>query len=94
MRVQLSLKYSDSEVFQLSSETEPFVLYMQECAQICWDLCVQTPPMVLDYHETEFSDELHTRFYNSDMSSTAILLYHWPTLLQTSAPISRGVVQT
>ncbi len=92
--MQLSLKYSDSEVFRLASETEPFSMYVRECTQICWDLCVQTPPMVLDYHEMEFNDDLHTRFYTSDMSSTSILLYHWPTLLQASAPISKGVVQT
>ena len=94
MRVQLALKYSSSEVFALASETDPFCVYVRECAQICWDLCVQTPPMILDYHEKEFNEDLHTRFYCSDTSSTSILLYHWPTLLQASAPISRGVVQT
>ena len=74
---------------------EEFSLYVRECGQVCWDLCVQTPPMIIDYSETEFNFDLHTRFHQSNVNSSAILLYHWPTLLQTTAgPISRGVVQT
>ena len=76
VQMQMLLKYSNSEIFRLVSEMEPFAVYVRECAQICWDLCVQTPPMLLDYHETEFNEDLHTRFYNSDMSSTSVLLYH------------------
>lgn len=93
--VQLSLKYSDSEVFKRVSGMEEFCSYVRECGQVCWDLCVQTPPMIIDYSETEFNFDLHTRFHQSNVNSSCILLYHWPTLLQTTAgPISRGVVQT
>lgn len=95
VRIQLSLKYSDSQVFKKVSEVEAFSSYVQECGQVCWDLCVQTPPMLIDYNETEFNFDMHTRFYESDMNSSVILLYHWPTLLQTTTgPISRGIVQT
>lgn len=96
IKLQLSLKYADYEIFHKICETEAFFMYMYECAQVCWDLCVQTPPMIIDCTETEYRDDLHKRFYDSNNLSPFILLYHWPTLLQTpSGPIlARGVVQT
>jgi hypothetical protein len=95
LKVQLSLKYSDSLVFQKASKTDAFCAYVQDCAQVCWELCVQTPPMVIDYSETEFNFDHHTRFHDSDISSSKILLYHWPTLMLTTAkPLSRGLVKT
>lgn len=95
MCLQLCLKYSESEVLKKALETEAFSTYMNECAQVCWDLSVQTPPMIIDCSEREFDSDLHSRFYESDCNSANILLYHWPTLLQSNAElISRGVVQT
>ena len=95
VRLQLSLKYPQSKVLHKATRTEAFSLYLRECAQVCWDLCVQSPPMLLDYSSPEFHVDLHTRFYESDMSSNTILLYHWPTLmLPPAVPLSRGLVQT
>lgn len=96
MKLQLSLRHSSSDVFQKVCETDAFASYVRECAQVSWDLCVQTPPMVINYSEEEFNFEIHTRFFQSNATSSVILLYYWPTLLQTpSGPIlSRGVVLT
>ena len=57
---------------------------------------MQTPPMALEYREEEFQAEKHCRLYNSNMNSSIILQYLWPTLVQKSSGtvLSQGWVST
>ena len=84
------------EVFPQLVGLRSFMAYVEECAHITWELCVQTPPMVVSCEDQEFSVERHHRFYNADKTSTAILSHLWPVLLQTpTGPILvRGTVMT
>ena len=96
METKLAEKYSEIPVYVEIKQLEPFLSYISECAHVSWALRVQTPPMVINYSETEYSFDLHRRFYNANKNSDEIIVYHWPTLLQTSSgPILfRGVVLT
>ncbi len=92
----LSESYSNSPAYAQIKQLEAFNSYMEECAKVSWDLCVQTPPMVLNQSETEFNFDLHTRFFNADKCSSEIVTYLWPILLQSSSGsvLFRGVVVT
>ena len=70
--------------------------YIDECAQLSWELVIQSPPMVLKYSETEYSVELHTRFHTANGMSDAIICYQWPTLVHESSGVvlSKGMVIT
>lgn len=83
-------------MYSAAAKTDAFQTYIHECAKVSWDLCVQTPPMVIDCSVKEFTADMHKHFHTSKTESGEIVMYHWPTLLQTkSGPIlSPGVVQT
>lgn len=70
--------------------------YIDECAQLSWELVIQSPPMVLKYNETEYSVELHTRFHSANGGSDIIIGYQWPTLVHETSGVvlSRGIVVT
>lgn len=88
--------YAETPAYARIQQLEAFTSYISDCARVSWDLCVQTPPMMLNHTETEFNSDLHTRFYNANKDSNEIIMYLWPTLLQSSSgPILfRGVVLT
>ena len=92
----LEERYGKNDIYKAAAETDAFQAYVKECAKVSWDLCVQTPPMVIDCNAREFNPEMHKRFHTSNRLSEEIVMYHWPTLLQTSpGPIlSQGIVQT
>ena len=92
----LEKRYSSLPFFHLIIKSPPVLCYIEECAKLGWDLVIQNPPMVLNYHETDFSPELHTRFHSADSSSEVIICYQWPTLIhQTSgAVLIKGIVIT
>ena len=92
----MAAKYSSSPIFDQAKDLEALHTYTKECSKVAWDLCVQTPPMVINYHEEQFNFDLHTRFYTSNKDLCDIFIYHWPTLLQSSPGqvLSKGVVQT
>lgn len=96
VKTLLEQRYKTNEVYKEASKTETFQTYIQECAKVSWDLCVQTPPMVIDCSVKEFNPDMHKRFHTSNKDSEDILMYHWPSLLQsTSGPIlALGTVQT
>lgn len=92
----LDESYGKSDVYKAAARTDAFQTYVSECAKVSWDLCVQTPPMVIECNVREFNPEMHKRFHMSNPDSDQIVMYHWPTLLQTNpGPIlSQGIVQT
>lgn len=96
VKQHLAQRYERNEVYNEAAKTKEFQTYVQECAQVSWDLCVQTPPMVIDCSVKEFNPDMHKHFYKSKKESGEIAMYHWPTLLQTSSgPILfPGIVQT
>ena len=96
MKQKLLQKYSDHSPYAKVCELEPFLGYLKECARLAWDLCVQTPPMTINFSLTEFIPDMHWRFFDSDKSSDKILAYLWPTLLQDSSGVIlfRGCVLT
>lgn len=74
-----------------------YLVYIEECVRVSWELCVQSPVMVLNCSERHFDVDLHHRFHLADMSSSIIKAYVWPTLLQSSGPtcvLFKGVVIT
>lgn len=93
---QLAQRYSNTPMLPEIQKLQAFRSYVGECARLSWDLCIQSPAMVIHYSETEFNCELHSHFYTADKTSTHIVLYLWPALLQSSSgPILfRGVVLT
>ena len=93
---QLFEKYSEPPAYTKIKKLQPFRLYLEECVRVAWELSVQTPPMVINFSEREFSSDLHTRFFNANKDHSNIVQYLWPTLLQSSSgPILvRGVVMT
>lgn len=70
--------------------------YMDECVRLSWMMTVQTPPMIIEYEATEFSEKLHGRFMTSDMTSVVIKYHIWPTLIDShsSHVLYRGIVVT
>lgn len=96
VKQKLLQKYSDHSPYAKVCELEPFLGYLKECARLAWDLCVQTPPMTINFSLTEFIPDMHWRFFDSDKSSDKILAYLWPTLLQDSSGVIlfRGCVLT
>lgn len=97
MEELLEDKYGASPVFSQAQGLDPIQSYIKECSKVSWDLCVQTPPMLIDSSEKQYNLDLHTRFYNSDKDMYDVLYYHWPTLLQSSPAggvLFKGVVQT
>eukprot|EP00731_Ephydatia_muelleri_P020279 Em0013g6a len=55
-----------------------YLAYIEECVRVSWELCVQSPAMTL----------------NSEMTSSLIKSFIWPTLLQSSGPTSSEVCAT
>lgn len=92
----MTVKYCSASIIDQIKDLEVLNSYINECSKVTWDLCVQTPPMIISYQDDTFNFDLHTRFYTSDKDSSALLMYHWPTLLQETSNqiISKGVVQT
>lgn len=95
----LAQKYGEYPVFHKIKELETVKCYINECSKICWDLCVQTPIMLINSSETLFNDDLHQRFYDSNKESLDISFYLWPTLYQesptgTTVLLMKGWVQT
>jgi len=93
---ELSRRFSRCDIYQEVCHQPQFCVYVCECAAISWSLCVQTPPMALEYREEEFQPEKHCRMYNSNMTSPCILQCLWPTLIQKSSGtvLSQGWVLT
>lgn len=96
VKQHLGQRYEGNKVYSAAAETEAFQTYIQECAKVSWDLCVQTPPMVIDCTIKEFNPDMHKHFFKSNKESNEIVMYHWPTLLQSTAGpvLSPGTVQT
>ena len=96
VKKHLGQRYEGNKVYREVAKTEPFQTYIGECAKVSWDLCVQTPPMVIDCSVREFNPDMHKHFYKSKTESGEIVMYHWPTLLQTmTGPVLfQGRVQT
>lgn len=96
IKQHLGQRYEGNKVYDAAAETEAFRTYIQECAKVSWDLCVQTPPMVIDCSIKEFNPDMHKHFFTSNKDSNEIVRYHWPTLLQSTAGpvLSPGTVQT
>ncbi len=94
----LEEKYGHYPVFTQAKEVEAVRSYIGECSRVCWDLCVQTPAMLINSTETVYNDELHQRFFVSNKESCDIIMYIWPTLLQESLGgimlLVKGCVQT
>ena len=90
----LEKKYKSLPFFHTFIDIEAVNIYIEESAKLCWDLVVQSPPMVPNYKEMEFIPELHIRFHSSDKDSTAIVTYQWPILMQGGNVLLKGVVIT
>lgn len=92
----LEKKYGTMPNFHLIIQLDVVKLYIKECAKISWDLVVQKPPMLLNFSESEYISELHTRFHNADKTSTVVICYLWPILTEQSSGtvLQKGVVIT
>lgn len=91
----LSEEHSAKPAYAQIRQLKQFTSYTLECARLSWDLCVQSPPMLLSCQETEFCLEMHTHFYDSNKTSPDIVLHLWPTLIQASGhTLVRGIVMT
>ena len=95
LMTQLDIKFSSQPLYRKIKTLAPYISYVEECVRVAWGLCIQTPPMTINCESTVYSPDLHKRFYNADKSSTDIIVYKWPVLMQTSGPVLvRGVVLT
>ena len=56
----LEERYGKNDIYKAAAETDAFQAYVKECAKVSWDLCVQTPPMVIDCNAREFNPEMTT----------------------------------
>ncbi|XP_068745365.1 meiosis-specific nuclear structural protein 1-like [Montipora capricornis] len=70
--------------------------FISECVRLSWMLAVQIPPMSIEYEATDFTDSLHGRFMNSEMTKVVIKYHVWPALIdsQTGHVVYKGMVVT
>ena len=78
-------KYRNLSSLQEIKRSVQIMLFIRDCVQISWDMCVQAPPLVLNCSEEEFDPAHHQRSYLAERHADVIIAYSWPTLVQAPA---------
>lgn len=78
-------KYRNLPRLQEIRQSSQVLHFIKDCVQISWDMCVQSPPLILNCSEEEFDPAHHQRAYLAEHQADSIIAYLWPTLVQ--APV-------
>ena len=69
--------------------------FTSKCAELCWFMCIQDPPLAMEYENLEGKPVDRSKFNLYDRNGTITEFVVWPTLLlHKNGPIlAKGVVQ-
>lgn len=88
----MMLEQSDTPTAKLALKARAFT---EECFETCWLMCVQDPPVVIDFNDSE-GKPFNTAHYKAYTKSGSVIEYVvWPALFlhQGGSLLCKGVAQ-
>ena len=69
--------------------------FTSKCAELCWFMCIQDPPLVMEYENLERKPVDQSKFNLYDRNGTITEFVVWPALLlhKTGPILAKGVVE-
>ena len=85
--------FKDSVLKQLGVEDKHFREYIEQCGELCWLMCVQSPPVYMERSWGDKFDKDKYRPYTRDGKTVEFLV--WPVLYlhRTGGIMLKGVAQ-